>query len=268
MIDRYAAVPLYHQIYLQLRDEILSGQRSFGSALPTEQELSALFDVSRITARRVLSELAQHHYVERKRRLGTRVTFKSPAKPIEANIDQAVDSLLAFGQNTTVSVIEVSTDTPSPTVASALHLPPNQQVIRAIRIRHLDGEPLGYVVSYVPADLVDVITEKSLGEAPILRLLENAGYKAKYAEQTISAVEAESRIAQALTIEPRAALLRISRTVYDRNDRPFLLTFAHYRSDKFHIRIDLHDPEGPASTRSAKASPVVSAGGDGTVSGG
>ena len=262
MIDRYAAVPLYHQIYLQLRDEILSGQRPFGSALPTEQELSALFDVSRITARRVLSELAQQHYVERKRRLGTRVTFKSPAKPIEANIDQAVDSLLAFGQTTTVSVIEVSTDTPSPMVASALHLPPNQQVIRAIRIRHLDGEPLGYVVSYVPADLVNVITEQSLEEAPILRLLENAGYKAKHAEQTISAVEAESRIAQALTIEPRAALLRISRTVYDRNDRPFLLTFAHYRSDKFHIRIDLHDPEGPTSSRSGKASPVVSAGAD------
>jgi len=259
LIDRDAAVPLYHQIYLQLRDEILSGQRPYGSALPTEQELSALFDVSRITARRVLSELAQQHYVERKRRLGTRVTFRSPAKPIEANIDQAVDSLLAFGQNTTVSVVEVSTDMPSVTVASALHLPLNEQVVRAVRIRHLDGEPIGYVVSYVPAELVDVITEKNLAEAPILRLLENAGHKAKHADQTISAVEADPRIAQALAIEPRAALLRISRTVYDKNDRPFLLTFAHYRSDKFHIRIDLQDPEGPISSRSAKASPAVSA---------
>lgn len=259
LIDRHAALPLYHQIYLQLRDEILSGQRPYGSALPTEQELSALFEVSRITARRVLSELAQQHYVERKRRLGTRVTFQSPAKPIEANIDQAVDSLLAFGQNTTVSVVEVSTDTPSLAVASALRLPLNEQVIRAVRIRHLGGEPLGYVVSYVPADLVDVITEKSLAEAPILRLLENAGYKAKHADQTISAVEADPRIAQALNIEPRAALLRISRTVYDKSDRPFLLTLAHYRSDKFHIRIDLQDPEGPISSRSAKASPAVSA---------
>ena len=259
LIDRHGAVPLYHQIYLQLRDEILSGQRPFGSALPTEQELSALFDVSRITARRVLSELAQHHYVERKRRLGTRVPFKPPAKPIEANIDQAVDSLLAFGQKTSVSVVEVSTDTPSPTIASALHLPPNQQVIRAVRIRHLDGEPLGYIVSYVPADLANVISAASLAKAPILRLLENAGRKAKHAEQTISAIEADPRIAQALAIEPRAALLRISRTVYDKDDRPFLLTFAHYRSDKFHIRIDLHDPEGTSPARAPKASPVVSA---------
>ena len=259
MIDRHAALPLYHQIYLQLRDEILSGQRPFGSALPTEQELSELHDVSRITARRVLSELAQQHFVERKRRLGTRVIFKSPAKPIEANIDQAVDSLLAFGQKTTVSVVEVATDMPSPTVASALHLLPDQEVIRAVRIRHLDGEPLGYVVSYVPADLVNVISEKSLAEAPILRLLENAGYKAKHAEQTISAIEAEPRIAQALDIEPRAALLRVSRTVYGKDDRPFLLTLAHYRSDRFHVRIDLHDPEAPLSSRTAKASPLVSA---------
>ena len=89
MLDRDAAMPLYHQIFLQLRDEILSGERPHGSTLPTEQELSALYGVSRITARRVPNDLAQQHYVERKRRLGTRVTFQSPAKPIEANIDQS-----------------------------------------------------------------------------------------------------------------------------------------------------------------------------------
>ena len=96
-VDRDTAIPLYHQIYLQLRDEILSGQRNYGSAMPTEQEVSAIFNVSRITARRALSELADHHFVERKRRLGTRVSFQSPAKPLEANIDQALDSCSRSG---------------------------------------------------------------------------------------------------------------------------------------------------------------------------
>ncbi|WP_240502040.1 GntR family transcriptional regulator [Sphingomonas panacis] len=239
MIDRDAAVPLYHQIYLQLRDEILSGQRPFHSALPTEQELSDIYSVSRITARRVLTELAQQHFVERKRRLGTRVIFESPTKPMEANIDQAVDSLLAFGRRTTVNVIEVATESPPLAVAAALKVGPDEKVVRAVRVRSLEGSPLGYIVSYVPAALADVITAKALARAPILKILEEAGHKAEHAEQTISAMQADGVISQALEIEARAALLRITRTSYDGAKTPFLLTFAHYRADKFTIRLDL-----------------------------
>jgi len=242
LLDRDAAVPLYHQIFLQLRDEILSGERPYGSSLPTEQELAELFKVSRITARRVLNDLALQHFVERKRRLGTRVTFKSPAKPIEGNIDQAVDSLMALGQGTAVTVIEVSLEKASATVASALHLPPDAKVIRAVRVRCLDDEPLGYVVSYVPEDMVEVITRKALARTPILRLLDEAGHHAEHAQQTIGAMLADTQLAEALNIEPRSALLRITRTVYDAHEVPFLLTFAHYRADRFNIRLDLQHP--------------------------
>ncbi|MBC2669835.1 GntR family transcriptional regulator [Novosphingobium piscinae] len=235
-------MPLYHQIFLQLRDEILSGERPYGSTLPTEQELSALYGVSRITARRVLNELAQQHFVERKRRLGTRVTFQSPAKPIEADIDQAVDSLLALGHGTVVNVIDVALEPASPTVAGMLHLEPGAEVLRAVRVRCLDGEPLGYVVSYVPAKLADAVTQTTLVKGPILRLLDEAGYHAEHADQTIAATLADPQLAEALGVEPRSALLKISRTVYDRDDVPFLVTFAHYRSDRFHIRLDLHHP--------------------------
>jgi GntR family transcriptional regulator len=99
---------------------------------------------------------------------------------------------------------------------------------------------LGYVVSYVPARLEGVITQTALVRSPILRLLDEAGFHAAHAEQTIGALQADTVLANALGIEPRAALLRISRTVYDAQERPFLLTHAHYRSDRFHIRMDLN----------------------------
>uniref|UniRef100_UPI0035641A24 GntR family transcriptional regulator n=1 Tax=Sneathiella sp. TaxID=1964365 RepID=UPI0035641A24 len=88
-VDRGQAVPLYHQIFLQLREEITSGERAFGSRLPTEQELTKEYEVSRITARRALEELADHQFVERKRRVGTHVIFRAPARPIHGNIEQA-----------------------------------------------------------------------------------------------------------------------------------------------------------------------------------
>jgi len=239
LVDRDAAMPLYHQIFLQLRDEIVSGQRPFGTVLPTEQDLSAQFGVSRITARRVLDELARQHFVERKRRVGTTVIFHSPVKPIEANIDQAIDSLLVLGRGTKASVIEVATETAPLAITDALKLAPGTEVVRAVRVRSLDGAPLGHVLSYVPADLASVVTREALGNTPMLELLAQAGRAAHTAEQRISAVLADVQMAQTLDIEPRAALLKISRTVLDRDGAPVLLTYAHYRSDRFHVRLDL-----------------------------
>jgi GntR family transcriptional regulator len=43
-----------------------------------------------------------------------------------------------------------------------------------------------------------------------------------------------------LKVEPRAAILRISRTVCDHAGKPILVTLAHYRSDRYQLRLDLH----------------------------
>lgn len=242
VLDRHGAVPLYHQIYLSLRDEILCGQRPYGSALPTEQELSAIYDVSRITARRVLNDLANEHYVERRRRIGTRVIFKSPATPLEANLDQAVDSLMALGEGTTVNVISVEKRPATDIIANALGIAEGAEVIRAVRVRCLEGIPIGYIVSYVRGELESIISEATLPRAPLLKLLDDAGFHAERAEQTIGAMLADPSLVKALNVDPMSAILRITRTVYDKDNIPFLRTYAHYRSDRFNIRMDLHNP--------------------------
>ena len=53
-----ARVPLYHQLYSVLRESILDGTIPYDAQMPTEQQLAATFDVSRITAKRAMDELA------------------------------------------------------------------------------------------------------------------------------------------------------------------------------------------------------------------
>src|SRR3546814_9555158 len=55
----------------------------------------------------LLDELAAQDFVERKRRVGTTVAFRSPAKPFQGDIDQAVESLLNFGRSTKVKLLEM-----------------------------------------------------------------------------------------------------------------------------------------------------------------
>lgn len=238
-IDRSAAIPLYHQIFLQLRDEILSGQRAYGSIVGTEKEVSLTCGVSRITARRALAELAQHHFVARKRRVGTTVIYRPPAKPIEANMDQAVDSLLEFGRLTKVRVLEVQQEAASAGVAELMGLKAGDAVVRAVRVRYLDREPLGYVLSYVPAALAPHITREGLAHKPVLKLIKNAGHRLGKASQIVAAVLADPVLCRHLAVEPRSAILRITRSVFDQRGNPLLLTVAHYRSDRYQLRLDL-----------------------------
>jgi len=237
--DRAAAIPLYHQIFLRLRDEVLAGLRPFGSTVPTEMELAQSCAVSRITARRALAELAAHGLVARRRRVGTTVVYRPPAKPIEAKMDQAVDSLLGFGRSTRVRVLALKRERAQSWVAESLRLAAGDPVLRAERVRYLEGEPLGYVVSYVPAALASHVTRRGLARQPILALIQEAGYRLGKASQVVAATLADPLLCRTLQVEPRSAVLRITRAVFDAADRPLLLTIAHYRSDRYQLRLDL-----------------------------
>jgi GntR family transcriptional regulator len=238
-LDRSAAVPLYHQIFLQLRDEILSGQRAFGSVLGTEKEVSHAYAVSRITARRALAELAQDRFVARKRRVGTTVVYRPPVKPIEANMDQAVDSLIHFGRATRVRILTLKQEEANAWVAETMGLPTGEKVLRAVRIRYLNNEPLGYIVSYVPVTLSKYVTRQALAHTPILKVIKNAGYRLGKASQTVVAMLADPLLCRSLAVEPRSAILRVTRLVFDAAGSPLLLTVAHYRSDRYQLRLDL-----------------------------
>jgi GntR family transcriptional regulator len=244
-VDRRDAVPLYHQIFLMLRDDIVTGQRGHGSVLPSESELAAMHGVSRITARRAVEELASHNLVERRRRTGTRVTYRAPTRPIEANIDQAVESLLAFGRNTGVRVIELQEGPATAAVAEKLGLSAGDPIMRAVRIRLIGNEPLGEVVSYVPALLGRGISRNDLTTTPMLELLHKSGRAIGGGTQVISAALAGPHLSALLGIDVRAPILRIERTVTDIAGVALLFTVASYRSDRYRIGIDLQSPGRP-----------------------
>ena len=241
-IDRMQAVPLYHQIFLQLREEITSGERAFGARLPTEQELSAQFGVSRITARRALDELADHHLVERKRRVGTHVIFRPPAKPIQGNMEQALESLLNFGRTTQVKLLEVGRVAARPPIDEALGVETDADVLRVVRVRWLDGHPLGHFISYLPADIGARMTKAKLKSTPMLTLIEKAGVRIAAAHQTISATLADASLSAALHVEIGSPILRVTRTVLDVSGRPVQHILAQFRPDRYQIRLNLGSP--------------------------
>ena len=137
--------PLYHQIYLIMRQRIADGEFGTGGTLPSEQELAEYHGVSRITAKRALDELANDGLVVRERGRGTRVVEGRTGVRISGQGTGAFDPLLAMGGETEVAVKEFGYGAAENDVAAALGLPVGTIVQRAVRVRSLGvdvGAPL------------------------------------------------------------------------------------------------------------------------------
>lgn len=237
-VQRSAAMPLYHQIFLALRDDIVSGTLEHGAPVPTEAEISERYGVSRITARRAMQELSDLGFVERRRRVGTRVIYQRPnGKPDDPA--RTIDSLIAFGRETKVQVVEYGVVPATPDVATALGLAAGEDVLRALRMRFHQTVPLGLIESVVPLAASAYVTEAKLRELPLLQILREAGEIIATGDQLISAVGAGPFLAAQLQLEPRAPVLRIERTLRGAQGKPLGRTVAHYRGDRYQLALDL-----------------------------
>jgi GntR family transcriptional regulator len=243
LLSERSPMPLYHRLYVILRDRIASGTYPEGAVLPSEFELTEAFSVSRITAKRALDELATEGLVERVRGRGTTVTDRAAAllgaQPITASIDGLLENLTAIGRETSVEVIEFGYVPAPDFVRARLELEPNARAQRAVRVRSLDGEPLSQSTTYVPERIGRAYNAKDLASTPIIDLIERAGVVVGAAEQSISATLADSLIASRLKVGVGAPLLLMKRCVKDTSGKPAQYIEILYRPDRFEYRMSL-----------------------------
>jgi len=236
-LDERLPTPLYHQIYLLLREKIRSGIVAANATLPGEQELARAFNVSRITVKRALNELASDHLVTRHRGRGTIVSGQGAVPVVKGSFDTLIESLHLMGLETEVELLEVADVRADDNVALHLGLEPGAPVQRAARRRKLQGEPFSYMVSFGPTEIAARYSREDLASTSLLVLLERAGAAAFEAEQWITAVAAEPSVANALGIAASSPILKIERIMRGPKGQPIQLIYAHYRSDRFQYHV-------------------------------
>ena len=246
-VDDSLAIPLYHQVYLILKERIRSGAHSAGSALPIEHTLCEEFGVSRITVKRAMRELVNDGLVVRQRGKGTFVA-EDAAAPAKNALDDLLQSVQAIGAATDVTNLSSEILEPATDVASKLELDSTAKALRSHQIRLTDGEPLAVIIAYVPeaiAKHLDPETEN----LPMLVRLNMAGIPVARAEQEVTATLADPTIAAQLSIEVGAPLLKLTRLVFDDANQPVEWLTSFYRGDRYAMRTSLtHESVGRHST--------------------
>jgi GntR family transcriptional regulator len=227
------------QVYLVLRDRILSGAVAFGVKLPNENELADNHGVSRVTVRRALGELARERLIERRRSAGTRQTYRPSPAPMIADISGVLANLADMGRRTTVRLLSLDYVPAEGVVAQSLGAASDQLLQRSVRVRSVDGLPFSYLTTHVPESISVTFTRQELASRPLLELLERAGVKVEHARQRISAGLATSSVAEALGLRTGSPLIELVRVVYDQAGRGVEHLHALYRPDRYTFEIDL-----------------------------
>jgi len=250
------------QVYLILRDRILSGALSFGARLPTENDLADRYAVSRVTVRRALGELERERLIERRRSAGTRVTHRRTPAPVTADISDMLANIADMARRTSVKLLAFDYVPATGAVAEALAVGPNELLQRSIRVRSVDRVPLSYLTTYILENLALTFTRQELAARPLLELLERAGGKVERARQRISAGLATPEVAAGREVRAGSPLIELVRIVYDQSDRAVQHLHALYRPDRYAFEMDLVRSSAtgfhawsPVDRRSKRATP-------------
>jgi GntR family transcriptional regulator len=227
---RESSASLYEQVRRDLLDRIANGEFKPGDLLPTEEALCREYDVSRITVRRAVADLASHFFVTRKRGVGTIVTRRVS--------DRRVFRLTGlFDEVSTFDITEVfnQVEPARAEVAAALQIEPGARVrhIRTVAMRK--GEPFTLTEGYTVEPEAGHSATGSAGRGEGARL----GPRVERAEQELAATKANSLVSKHLGIKVGRPIMFARRVFLSAEDRPVRYTISSYHPDRYRFTVDL-----------------------------
>lgn len=238
-------LPLYEQIYITLRNEILADRFAADGVLPPEKELAARFDVSRVTIRRTLEKLEADDLVDRRHGVGT-FTKKIPeASAFSNSLSSFYSHLKDVSESKTSKILSFAwIDTPG--FLKTVHGDFGAKVLRVSRLSRAKKKPVHFFQHYLPQACGSLIKKEDIANKPLLLVLEGHGIKLGETEMSITATLADLGMAETLNVDAGAPLILCKRLSTDVHGQPVEFFESLTRPDLFeyHFRFGENKPNG------------------------
>ena len=232
--------PLYAQIKDALRERILDGSYQPHQQLPSESELMAAFDVSRITVRQALSDLQGEGLIFRIHGKGSYVS-KPKAFQDLGRLQGFGEAMRQMGYETYSRVVALRHVMPSVQVQEKLKVPKRTRITELQRLRFLNREPISLDITYVPHAIGLRLAKEDLAARDVFVILENDyGLALGHADLQIGSTVAGERLAQHLRVEEGAPVLVIERLTHTADGTPIDYEHLYYRGDAFQYKVRVY----------------------------
>lgn len=130
----------WQSIRADVLSKIRSGEWPPGALIPTEHELSAQLGCARATVNRALRDLADSGIIERRRKVGTRVTARA-SRRTRLDLPAVRDEIEALGAEYGYRLSDYRLAPPSEAAARALQLAASDMVVTVQSVYLADGAP-------------------------------------------------------------------------------------------------------------------------------
>jgi len=204
--------PKFAQIKRFIIDKIKSGEWPEHSRIPSENELTVQFSVSRMTARRALTELTEEAILTRSQGLGTFVaSFKSQSSLLEIrNIADEVKD--RGGQYTCTPILLESIQAIAP-IAIALGVEVDSLVYRSVLVHFENDKPLQAEERFVNPSLAPEYLQQNFEQITPHEYLSQAAPLTE-ARHTVEAITPSDEICEWLTLYNTEPCLQVIRRTW------------------------------------------------------
>jgi GntR family transcriptional regulator len=233
----------YRNLAAQIRDAIRNGEYADGRQLPTEEQLSASFSVSRQTVRRAMQDLVSEGIIYR---VAGRGTYPVAEEDRYVNHFGSVEELMALSLDTECQVVSPLQRKVDVETASRLRLRSDEIFTVALVRLHADI-PFCYTSVYLPprigqllADVGELSSPGRRSRVTVIGLIDaRRDGSITAAEQSISAAGAPAIAARHLGREAGEPMLRIDRLYFDEEDDPVELAVSYFDPEHYSYRVKL-----------------------------
>ncbi|MGV8909853.1 MAG: GntR family transcriptional regulator [Propionicimonas sp.] len=240
--------PKYEALRRGLLADITAGMQPH-DALPTERALMQSYGVSRMTVREALSRLADEGRIYRVQGSGSYVADPGKIRKSLA-LTSFSEDITARRMTPGARLLTLDRTEADVAVARDLALSPGDLVVRIVRLRTADGEPMCLERVWLPERLVPGLVDAGIGES-LYETLAGHGLDPQHADQTIRATVVTSEEAGLLDVPPHSPALHVSRITYDSLGRAVERGHSVYRADRydFHLSVSRRGRPHPGHPR-------------------
>lgn len=231
------AAPLYQQLYDTILEKINQGKYQTGDKIPSEEQLSKMYDISRITVRSAIKKLCDDNVLVKKHGKGT---FVSMPVYIDSNSAEGsfTKSCLQLGQRPSTQIIKKGSGKANEKIAKHLGIDVDEKVIHLERLRLIDDCPTILEEDYFIGNFSFMLTDEVEGKPLLDVIREHTGHKAEYFDDMMEVRYATKEQAKYLNCVTGTPLLYVSQLVVGKNNQVLYYNEQFIRSDiyKFSVR--------------------------------
>jgi len=240
-INKHIPIPVYYQLKEIIRDKIEVGELKIGEKITSENKLSEIYQISRMTVRQAIKELVGEGLLYRDKGRGTFVCEPKINYRFIQKLTTFYDDMVGKGYTMRTKILKQEIKPASKAIAKKLNIKENEKIIYILRVRYIENSPIVTVVNHIPYKLCpDLINEDLTDKSLYQTLAEKHGLVAYKARVTLEPIVASKYDSGLLNIEENAPVHLMKDVTYTKENVIMDYFESHFRGDKGKVTVEIY----------------------------